>query len=95
MFLVVSPVNPFGVNGKYPGYCGQMNSENIKIRYRDGRMTTPSKPFPLPTMSQWTDPAFFKFILDLMDAVICWFPFNFGMKEIRNEYLMSVYYPWR
>ena len=23
-------------------------------------------------------------------VIICWFPFNFGMKEIRNEYLMSV-----
>ena len=56
--LVVAPVSPSGIALNYPGFCGYLNYEPVRIRYRDGRMNIPSKPFTPHSRSLWTDPAF-------------------------------------
>ena len=56
--LLVDVVDPSGITGKYPSCCGRLNANAYRIRYRDGRMTTPSKPFPLPPRSLWIETEF-------------------------------------
>ena len=58
--IVVAAVALSRITGKYTGCCGQLNSEPVIIRYRDGRMTRTSRPLPPPPRSLWTEPAFFK-----------------------------------
>ena len=49
--LVVSPVYPSRISGKYTGCCGWLNANPVIIRYRDGRMASTSDPFPPPPRS--------------------------------------------
>ena len=58
ILLVVDPVYPSGITGKYYGRCGRLNANKVRIRYRDGRMSSLSKPFPLPPRSLWIETEF-------------------------------------
>ena len=46
--LVVAPVDPSEISGKYAGCCWQFNVDPVRMRYKDGLMNRPFKPFTLP-----------------------------------------------
>ena len=89
--LVVAPVSPSGIALNYPGFCGYLNYEPVRIRYRDGRMNRPSKPFTPHSRSLWTDPAFVFSLkwASWMSVYVSSHP-TLVRKVIGNEELMSI-----
>ena len=57
---MVAAVDISGITGKYHECCGRLNSDQVRISYRYGRMNSPSKPLPPPRRLLWTDPDFLK-----------------------------------
>ena len=88
--LLVDVVDPSGITGKYPSCCGRLNANAYRIRYRDGRMTSPSRPLNPPPRSLWTESAF---IFSLKWASwMFWYvvsPSTLVIKGIVNEELIS------
>ena len=54
--LVIDPMAPYGITGNYPGCCGRLNDEAVRISYRDGHMTRRSKTLPPPPWPLWKEP---------------------------------------
>ena len=76
--LVVTPVDPSGIIGKYPWCCGRLNYDPVIIRYTYGHMTSPISTFPPTPRLLWTDPTFIFIFMGFIDVFVCWFPLNFG-----------------
>ena len=51
-------VDPYGITGKYPGFCGRFNSEPFRIRYRYVYMTRPSSSLLHSPRLPWVYPSF-------------------------------------
>ena len=88
--LVVSPVAPSSITGKYSGWCGRLNYNPVRIGHRNGNMNSPSKTLFPPPRSLCTDPAFV-FNLKLYSLVKCYVgsPPTLVRKVIRNDDVMS------
>ena len=88
---MVDAVDPYGITGKYTGFCGRLNAEEFRISYRDGCMNRPSRPLTITPRALWTEPAFV-FSLEWASWMY-WYvgsPSTLVRKGIKKEDLMSV-----